>query len=139
MPPTPSDSGRATPSNSARFVRSVSLVSITIGTVVFISWLLGIDALKSVVAGTSTMKANSSLLFALGGVALWLAGGGHERRAVRALAAVMVVAAAVTLAEYATGRDLGLDQLIVVDHAPVPLTAPPGRMGINTAVAFIVT
>jgi len=101
--------------------------------------LLGIDALKSVVAGTSTMKANSSLLFALGGVALWLAGGGHERRAVRALAAVMVVAAAVTLAEYATGRDLGLDQLIVVDHAPVPLTAPPGRMGINTAVAFIVT
>ena len=121
------------PSNSARFVRSASLVSIIIGTAVFVSWVLGFDALKSVTTGTSTMKANTSLMFALAGAALWLAGGGHDRRLIRALAAVVVGAAVVTLAEYVLGRSLGLDEVIVSDHAPVPLTAPPGRMGINTA------
>jgi hypothetical protein len=48
-------------------VRGASLVVSTVGAVVFASWLLDVDALKSLVAGTSTMKANSSLLFALGG------------------------------------------------------------------------
>jgi hypothetical protein len=32
----------------------------------------------------------------------------------------MIVVAALTLAEYATGLDLALDQLIVRDDAPVP-------------------
>src|SRR6185503_11899929 len=131
MPPTPSDSPPVPLSRPARFVRGASLVSLTVGTAVFFSWLLDISAIKSVVPGTSTMKANSSLLFALAGAALWLAVGKHERRAVRSLAAILIAVAGLTLAEYATGISLGLDQLIVRDLAPVPPTAPPGRMGIN--------
>ena len=118
-------------------MRGASLAVTTVGAVVFVSWLLDIDALKSLVAGTSTMKANSALLFALGGVALWLAAAARERRAVRVLAAIVIVVAALTLTQYAIGRDLALDQLIVRDDAPVPPTAAPGRMGINTAVAFV--
>jgi PAS domain S-box-containing protein len=44
-----------------------------------------------------------------------------------------------TLSEYAFDLDLRLDQLLVADHAPVPATAPPGRMGINTAIGFVLT
>jgi PAS domain S-box-containing protein len=126
-------------SRPARFVRGVSLVSILVGATVFSGWAAGIDGVKSFAPGTTTMKANTSLLFVLCGVALWLAGGRRARPAVRALAAVVVLVSVATVAQYALGLSLGIDQLIVPDHAPVPPTAPPGRMGINTGIAFVLT
>jgi hypothetical protein len=71
------------------------------------------------------------------GVALWLAAARHQRRTVRTLAAILLVVAGLTLGEYASGVDLGLDQLLAADRAPVPPTAIPGRMGINTAIGFV--
>jgi two-component system cell cycle sensor histidine kinase/response regulator CckA len=139
MPPPSSDSAAAPPSRSARFVRSASLASITIGAAVFIDWMTGAGRLKSLVAGTSTMKANTAVLFVLGGAALWLASATRERRAVRVLAAVIVAVAVATLGEYVFEIDLGIDQRLIADHAPVPPTAPPGRMGINTAAGFLLT
>jgi hypothetical protein len=120
-----------------RLVRVASLADIIVGITVLSGWLLGIEAVKSLASGASTMKANTSVLFVIGGVALWLAPGRRERRVVRALAGVMIAVAVATLVEYALGRDLGIDQLIARDLAPVPFTAAPGRMGINTAVAFV--
>ena len=48
----------------------------------------------------------------------------------------MIATAGITLLEYVTGRSFGIDQLLVTDPSPVPVTAPPGRMGINTAMCF---
>ena len=119
------------------FVRACSATLVGAGASVFLAWLIGAEWLKSLVPGTTTMKANTSVLFVLGGVALWLSAVKRERRAVRGLASVIAVVAAATLLEYAVDRDLGLDQLLVADRAPVPITAAPGRMGINTAIGFV--
>jgi PAS domain S-box-containing protein len=120
-------------------VRASSLVSLVIGAAVLIGWVAGVDAIKSVAPGTATMKVNTSLLFVLCGAALWLADARRARRAVRALALIVILVAAATLAQYALAWNLGIDEFIARDRAPVPPTALPGRMGINTAVAFIFT
>jgi len=137
MPSRSSDSDVAPLSRSALFVRAASLVTAAISAAVLLDWTLGFDRIRSLAFGTSTMKANTALLFILSGAALWLAATTRERRAVRALAAVVVAVALVTLGQYAFDRDFGVDQLLVADPAPVPLTAAPGRMGINTASAFV--
>jgi two-component system cell cycle sensor histidine kinase/response regulator CckA len=134
--PAPDLAAAASP-RSAVFVRIASSVLVAVGAIVFLAWLLDVSWIKSFVPGTSTMKANTAVLFVLAGLALGLSRAPRERPAVGALASVVVVVAAGTLAEYAFDRDLGLDQLLVVDPAPVPLTAAPGRMGINTAIAFV--
>jgi len=139
MSPTPSDSTAPPLSRPARFVRGASLINVIVGSAVFSGWLLDVGWIKSFVSGTTTMKANTAVLFCVGGVALWLAAGRYERRAVRTLAAIMLVVAVLTLGEQASGIDLGLDQLLVADRAPVPPTAAPGRMGINTAIGFVLT
>ena len=139
MASRPSDPDAAPLSRSARFVRGASLVVAIVGTAVFFDWMMGFDRIRSLPTGTSTMKANTALLFLLSGAALWLAATTRERRAVRVLAGIVVAVALVTLGQYAFDRDFGVDQLLVADHAPVPLTAPPGRMGINTAMAFVLT
>jgi len=139
MSPTPSDSTAPPLSRPARFVRGASLINVIVGSAVFSGWLLDVGWIKSFVSGTTTMKANTAVLFCVGGVALWLAAGRYERRAVRTLAAIMLVVAVLTLGEHASGIDLGLDQLLVADRAPVPPTAAPGRMGINTAIGFVLT
>jgi PAS domain S-box-containing protein len=47
--------------------------------------------------------------------------------------------AALTLLEYAAGQSFGLDEALIRGAAPIPTTALPGRMGINTAVCFILS
>jgi two-component system, cell cycle sensor histidine kinase and response regulator CckA len=134
--PSPDLAAAASP-RSVLFVRLASGILVAVGATVFVAWLLDVAWIKSFVTGTSTMKANTAVLFVLAGLALGLARTKRERRAVGGLATVVVVVAAGTLAEYALGRDFGLDQLLVADRAPATFPAAPGRMGINTAVSFI--
>jgi hypothetical protein len=54
-------------------VRIASIATFLIAAAVLIDWLTGAGRLKSLVAGTLTMKANTALLFMIGGAALWLA------------------------------------------------------------------
>jgi two-component system, cell cycle sensor histidine kinase and response regulator CckA len=134
-----SDLAAAVPTRAILFVPVCSAVLIVTGASVFLGWVLGVDWLKSLGVGTSTMKANTALLFVLAGLGLGLSGTRGKSRAVGGLASVVLAVATATLAEYALDRDLGLDQLLVGDAAPVPMTAAPGRMGLNTATAFVVT
>ena len=104
-----------------------------LGLLVLIGWALGLDALKSVLPGLATMKANTALCFLLAGAALAF----RERRAVRLACAGLVGAVAgLTLVEYLTGGNFGLDELLF-DDTRDPHTIYPGRMVEATALGFL--
>jgi diguanylate cyclase (GGDEF)-like protein len=104
------------------------------GVVLIGGWGLGIAALKSVLPGLSTMKANTALgLAALGANLVLIAGGRSSRIAARTMAGLALGIGLGTLAEYAFHANIGIDQLLIRDAA-TPLAAFPGRPAPATAL-----
>jgi hypothetical protein len=119
--------------------RAASGVVLGIGFLVLLGWLFDIPALKSILPGFASMKANTALAFVLAGLSLWLATREHENHRLdfiaRACAALTVLIGLFTLSEYIFSLDLGLDQLLFKDVL-IPESAHPGRMSQVTAVNF---
>jgi signal transduction histidine kinase len=125
-------------------VRYVPLLSSAIvlitGMVVLVGWRWDVEVLKSIVPGLSTMKANTASAFVLAGTSLSLL----TRRSpwpiglavAQGLGLAVAATGGLTLAEYLTGLNFGIDELLFVDDAVSP-GVPPGRMGMNTATAFV--
>ena len=111
-------------------------------------WVAGMDALRTF-GGAIPTKPNTAICLLLSAIALfWLADPrGRCRRTARALAGTVGVIGLVTAVEYATGRALGIDELLFNDttHTLVFLSkehvllAPPGRMAPQTAVLAMLT
>src|SRR5258708_23795445 len=111
----------------------------SIGAAVLIGWILDVALLKSLLPGLSTMKANTALAMLLAGASLSVLARSPVRAlfAARGFAVGVALIGAATLGQYLTSHDLGIDELLFRD-APVALAAStPGRMGINTALAFL--
>ena len=110
-----------------------------VGVVVLAGWALDIPLARSVVPGTISMKANTAVSFVLAGMGLWLVTGGRAGQraylAGRLLGLAVAAAGILNLGEYAFGVDLGIDQLLFIDHDAA--TAYPGRMSLLTALAFM--
>jgi PAS domain S-box-containing protein len=119
------------------FCRIVSRVAsgivILVGFLVLVGWLFDISALKSILPGLATMKANTALAFLLSGISLWLAFTKNENRRVdliaKGCATFIVLMGLLTLSEY--------DQLLFRD-ALTAENAFPGRMSPVTALNFSV-
>ena len=104
-------------------------------------WALDLDWLKTVLPGSTTMKANAGVgLFALA-LGQWpLRRSGvarrHRRRIRMAWAGAAAALAAATLVEYGFGVRLGIDELLFAD--PATTSAPyNGRMSPATALAIV--
>jgi two-component sensor histidine kinase len=107
-----------------------------LGLFVAAGWLLGLEHLKSVLPGFATMKFNGAVAFALAGIGL-AAAPYRDLRPIGVAAGVVVLAIGVlTLAEYALGLNLGIDQLVVSDSGTLVGSGHPGRMSALTAVAW---
>lgn len=121
---------------SARRVSTVAgAVLAVVGLLVLTGWTLELESLKAVLPGFATMKANTALCFLLAGVALVL----RERRAVRlACASLVGTVAGLTLAEYVSGGNFGLDQFLFRDMQNQH-TIYPGRMVEATAMGFLLS
>jgi diguanylate cyclase (GGDEF)-like protein len=123
----------------------VAAIAVTaIGLLVLASWALGLEAIKSIVPGTASMKANSAVCMVLVGVSLLLASRqGSSRQApwhlliARLCACAVVAIALLTLSQYMFAYDLGIDQLPFQESAGAVATYNPGRMSPNTAGNFI--
>jgi PAS domain S-box-containing protein len=119
-------------------------MAILIAMLALTGWALDIATLKSVRPGLAQMKANTAVCVFLAGVSLWLAAGSApdaNRRGLsttisRIAAAVVLVIGALTVVEYVTGWNLGIDELLFRDDPGAPLTFHPGRMAPNTALGF---
>ncbi|MGH1554826.1 PAS domain-containing protein [Streptomyces sp. L7] len=105
-------------------------------------WVCDSEALKSVLPGqSSSMKPNTAvaLLLVAGALLLRLSWSASPRAAntARAGAAAAVGIGAITLFEYASGVELGVDQLLFRDTSQSAHTMPAGRMAPNTALALV--
>src|SRR6188474_2249666 len=110
--------------------RIASMVVFVVGCIVLIGWQLDLPALTSILPGMATMKANSALAFILCAISLWLLQNRQTKRPARLLAnacaAVVLLIAVLTLGEYLSNRDFGIDQLFFKDTNSV--TPFPGRV-----------
>ena len=112
------------------------------GCIVLMGWALDIAALKSVLPGLVTMKANTALCFVLIGLALWclqMKRADHvwSRLTAELCVFVLLSIGLVTMCEYAFQWTPGIDQLLFQDSASAVLTSSPGRMALNTAINFV--
>ena len=103
-------------------------------------WWLGLDWLKTVLPGSTTMKANAAvglLALALGQWPLRRSSQArpHTHRMRKAWAAAAVALGVATLVEYGSGVRLGIDELLFADS--VTTSAPyNGRMSPATALGL---
>lgn len=129
----------------ARAVRAMTvacpLIGIAIGLSALLGWLLDIQRLKDWLGSGVTIKANTSLLITLTGLALFLAGPRHRPRWMRLLgrtiAAGAALFAAMVASQHLTGVDLGIDQALFAEAPGSRATASPGRMGLPSTLAMV--
>jgi len=110
-----------------------------LGILVIVGWLFGIEPLKSVIPGQSTMKFNTALCFVLvgSGLARATAPQAFVRRTAAARGGGVLVIAGLTLGEYLAGYNLGIDELVVHDTGVLSGSGHPGRMSPLTGVAWL--
>ena len=87
------------------------------------------------------MKANTALGFILCGMSLWLLNNKQSTRQThliaKAYAVFAVLIAALTLGEYISNRDVGIDELFARDTSSISETSFPGRMSPVTALNLL--
>jgi signal transduction histidine kinase/CheY-like chemotaxis protein len=121
--------------------RILAICTVALGIIVTFGWAFDIPSLKTVFPAHVSMKLNTALCFILSGSSL-LVGYFYRasawRRSCSAILAIIVsLVAGLTLLEYISGRNLGLDQVIFLDSDAPVFTSSPGRMAPNTAFAFL--
>jgi PAS domain S-box-containing protein len=109
-----------------------------LGVAVLVGWAFDVAVLKTVVPGLASMKANTAACLVVCGCSLWLwhREAGDERFIGALLAGAATAVVTVTLLEHASGWDLGIDQVLASDRG-APVGQAPGRMAVNTAIAFV--
>lgn len=110
-----------------------------VGGLGLVGWVTGIEALKSVLPGLPTMKANTALGFLSLGLTLVLfhapAAWAPRRALLPALPLVALAIGTLTIVEIVGGVDLGIDEALFRDaHGN-----PPGRPSLVTAMGLAVS
>ena len=133
-------SGSSEPALAQRVTSSASLALIALGVVVLVGWTVGLAGPNRISSQLVTMKANTAVCFILAGLSLWLlraqGASGLKLRLAQVCAAVVVIVATITLAEYLLGWNLYVDQLLF-RAAPNGDVHFPGRMSLVTALDFL--
>lgn len=121
--------------------QTASATAVLVGCAVIVGWAFDIPALKSIVPAWGTMKANTAIGFILSGSSLWLLlierGRQRPRRLALACAVILALIGALTLAEYVSGIDLRIDQILFQEESGTVGTFLPGRMAPNTAATLV--
>jgi hypothetical protein len=113
---------------------------IVIGLTGFAGSVFGFRPAMAVVPDLVSMKPNSALAFCFAGLSLSLftwptkREKGHLRKLSTGFAGAVAIVGMLTLWEYATGFNLGIDELLFRGHAG---NSPTGRMAMITALSFV--
>jgi PAS domain S-box-containing protein len=134
-------------SNKVKIVSKItSIFVLYFSLFVLIAWAFNISILKNIPPGYASMKANTAVCFILSALALLSAEkSGHHRRRhplwgmllAQGCGFTVFLIALLTLCQYFFGWNLGIDELLFRDSPILPTTSHPGRMGLNTAINFL--
>lgn len=114
-----------------------------VGLCVLLGWMIWARVLVAISPGLARMKANTAFCFVLVAGMLWLAQHKRERlrgwelALARSAAALVIAGGVLTLLEYTTGWNLGIDELLVKDRLRATQTTFAGRMAPHTALNFV--
>ncbi|BAB73503.1 ATP-binding protein [Anabaena sp. FACHB-709] len=127
-----------------------SAIATLVSSSILIGWLLDIQLLKTFFWSSSAiMKPNTALCFTLCGISAWLLvtkplGEPHfsqrhkpYKKLSRAFSVSTTIIAGLKICEYLFGWELGIDKLLLGDVLTTINTPYPGRMGLNTAINFL--
>ncbi len=124
-----------------KFAFAAGLMLIVLGLSVLVGWAFGIATLKSVIPDSATMKANTAAIMFLCGLALALLSEGNQSKRIRqfvaAMSVLIVSIGALTLMEYFTGWNFGIDQRLFRDAVGGVATLVPGRMSPTSAMGIV--
>lgn len=139
-----------TPSSAvlaAKLALLVAVLTVAVGTMVLVGWTFDIAVLKSISPNWVSMKANTAVCFILTGIALLLVALPSaifnprqlllRSRLARFFSLLVAVFGILSLAEYITGWDIGIDQWLFVEPTGTIGTSNPGRMAPETAMCFV--
>lgn len=132
------------------FARFAAATGAVVGVVVLAGWAFDIDAIKSVLPGLVTMKANTAFSFLLAGLALWLLQENvisplkqtarqnpkWKNQAINLCATLVLTVGVLTLCEYIFKADFGIDQILFRETIVDPAHSHAGRMAPATAFCF---
>jgi CHASE3 domain sensor protein len=111
------------------------LASVALGVIVIIGWHGRWSRLLQIFPDAAPMQYNTALCFVLCGAGLSLLSSRFAWVAL-GLGGLTALSTSLTLLEYLTGQDLGIDQLLFHPYFEVA-TAYPGRMAPLTAICFL--
>jgi PAS domain S-box-containing protein len=118
----------------------LSLIVIGLGVLALAGWGFGIDALKRIHPQLVAMKANTAACLILAGASLALLqseAGAVRRRLGQLCALGILIVGALTLSQYLTGWDVGIDQILFPESPTEAGASIPGRMNPASAANFI--
>ena len=122
----------------AFFVTLCAGAASAIGLSVLIGWAADITVLKSVVPGLITMKPNAAMAFLLCGLGLLSAVDKPDRWSTRFMALAVMAIGGATLAEYISGWDFGIDELLFKEPKGAYASLVKSRMHPTTAFSFFI-
>ncbi|MBD2342649.1 PAS domain-containing hybrid sensor histidine kinase/response regulator [Anabaena subtropica] len=136
--------------HSSLVAKVASAIATLVSSLVLLGWLLDIHFFQVFFFGNqATMTPNTALCFLLCGISVWLlvtqqVGESHSnpshkpyKELSRVFTISVTIIAALTISQYLLGWDLGIDKLLVSTVSTTVSTLHPGRMGLNTAINFL--
>lgn len=121
--------------SAQNFITTVCILVVTVGFAVILGWVMDIPALTSLVPGFPTMKFNTAVCLILAGSALYLQSLPKPlTKLIKILSFTCHLIAGITVVEWVTGIDLGLDVLLMPKS--IAETIPTTRMRMAESTAF---
>src|SRR5258705_13093509 len=120
---------------------SATVVTMFLGIMVIIGWVIHNDFLRSIVPGQVKMKFNVALGFIFSSIVLLFSYfPGKNKIGYRitvVLSVIISLTGLLTLIEYIFGYNLGIDELFVKDELPTTAIYYAGRMSPLSAINFV--
>ncbi|MFO0795666.1 MAG: hypothetical protein U0586_16575 [Candidatus Brocadiaceae bacterium] len=129
-------------SSFERFSEYASIFVFFTGVLALIGWIGDISVLKSLHPSLVSMKANTAIAIILTGISLYFLQTKRSQHGkiyvAHGSAFVVALIGLLTLIEYFSGWDMGIDQLIFKESPQAVGTFSPGRMAPHTAVTLLI-
>ena len=122
-------------------IQNVAILTILVGALVLVAWLLDIERLETILPGYSSMKFNTALCFLFSGTYLYIFLNGSRKTVTlsKILPILVLFITLLIVAEYIFNFYSFVDEFFIRDlHPHIYDNTPKGRMSKTTCYCFII-